>query len=441
MLKNKKSLICVIVFLLITLISTFCFADNEVAESTTDQAAEAVTTSEEVTDATTDEAIDAETDTSLPEIHEGDLYLFGTDVTMDQLVDGNVYIFANNVTVTGQVAGNMYVFANRVTFTDAYIQYSTYITATIVEFGAVTTDLYANCMQLNVPGNYGAYRDMLVNAQTAYISGVAGRNVTVNASHLSLEKDGTAAMIYGDFTYTSPNEINIPEGAVEGEVQYSQETQTEMTVADQVQKYSIMFFSAFITALILYLLARFCAKKSTGKAVQAVSNKWLPTFGIGLLGIILVPIVSIILILTLIGIPAALLLLAFYVLLLFISIPAITVILAKIMANKFKIDRVIPQILILLIVSIILSAIFLIPYVGIIVKLILAVLGFGAMLTAMFFKNSWVEKKEKKEAKKKENKTVKEEKKEDKKETKKETKKEEPKKAKESKESKEKKNK
>lgn len=412
MLKNKKSMICMIVFLMITLISSFCFADNEVAQNTTtDQTEEPVTTSEDTT--VSEEDYDALTQ----QIHEGDLYLFGNDVTMDQLVSGNVYIFANNVTVTGQVAGNMYIVANRVTVDQAYIQYATYITATTVEFKGVTTDLYVSTMTLNIPANYGAYRDIQVNAQTAYIAGAVGRNAFVNAPHLSLEKDGATAMIFGNLSYTSPQEINIPEGAVEGEVQYSKTTQNTLTAGELVQKYSILFFSAFVTALIIYLLAHFFAKKSEEKATEVIAHKWLPTFGIGLLGIILVPIASIVLTLTLVGIPAALLLLAFYALLLFISIPVITVLLAKIIANRFHVERVLPQILIVLLVSIILSAIFLIPYVGIIIKVILAVLGFGAMIIAIFFKNLWNgTKKDKKEKVKKE--TPKKVKKEERKENK-----------------------
>ena len=216
MLRNTKTKLFLVIFLIITFITTFSYAENETTtetiETTTDNAAVVET---ETTDESTTQA------TSTQDIYEGDLYLTGENITMDKLVNGNTYITGNNVTITGQIAGNLFVFANQVTFTDAYIESSVYIFANEVKFQAVASDLYACCNKLEIPSDYGVYRDLNCYSNSLSILGIIGRNVNCNVTALTLEKDGAKASIYGDLAYSSASEIQIPEGSVQGETKFS----------------------------------------------------------------------------------------------------------------------------------------------------------------------------------------------------------------------------
>lgn len=386
MLKNKKSLICTIVFSIILLFSSFCFAEETNTPVTTNGEENApVTTSEE------GEEIPQQ------EIYEGDLYLIAPTVTMDKLVSGNVYIMGNDVTITGQVAGNLYIFANKVTFSQAYIQASTYIVANTIDFSAITTDLYVTCSSIHIPANFGAYRDMKIAANTTYLIGAVGRNADIHSDKIAFEQDENKAMIFGNLNYTSKSEVSIPEGSVQGETHFTKmnTTNENMTVWQKVQKYVVLIFSSFATALVVYFLTVFFAKKPLEKTVSLVEKRILPTFGIGLLGLILIPTAAAILFLSLIGIPISLLILAFYLLFLLLGVPIMSVIFTKMGADHFKVEKKFIQILFLFIITVILFAIGCIPYVGAIVKFLLTVLALGVLLIVLFFKNFKTEKEKK----------------------------------------------
>lgn len=390
MFKTKKSLICMVVFMLIILLSSFCFAED-VEQINVDQAEEPVATEEEILE---------DTDLSYPSnVVENDLFLCAPTVNMDQLVSGNVYIMANTVNVTGQVAGNMYILANNVNFSQAYVQSSVYIVANSIKFEGITTDLYAKCITLDIPANFGVYRDLKVTAQNTSINGAIGRNAYITSSKLSLQKDDAKATIFGNLNYTSNSEIEIPEGSVEGNVNYSKYSTNgtpSTTVMGKVLKYVVIFFANFLTALLVYLISVFFAKNKVEKMTKILSVKYgLPALGIGLLAFIAIPFAIALLAISLIGIPVSLLFISLYGLLLAVSIPVLTVLFTNIIANHYHIDKKLPQVAIVFGTSVVLTALKYIPFVGGIFNFILVILGFGSMFTALFIKNFKTEKKEK----------------------------------------------
>lgn len=401
MLRNTKKKVLLSLFLIITLISTFSFAENETTnETTTDTevtSSETGDTSDAIDTTSTDGAENAVTtegssDQNQKDVHEGDLYLTGEDVTMDQLVDGNVYIMANNVTVTGQIAGNLFVLANKATFTDAYIQSSVYLCANEVNFKAVANSLYACCNTLEIPTDYGVYRDLKCYSNSLTLLGIIGRDVECNVASLNLEKDGAKANIYGNLNYSSAKEIQVPDGAVQGETKYTQIAKNENDT--KISDYIIGAASAVIFTLVVYGLALLFSKNSIEKCTKIASKKILPAFGIGLLALIVVPIVSFLLLISVVGVSVSLVLLLFYGLLLTISVSTLVISLANIIAEKMKISNAWLKALCVAIVSLLAYVLEVIPY-GIILRILFITFGFGILIMNMFFKNISFEKKEK----------------------------------------------
>ena len=154
MLKLKNKLL-ISLFLMITLVTTCCFASEPTttslmpgdnAKTVTEQNVETIDTNEEITE---------DTDTEEQEVLSDDLYLFDTTVNMDKLVDGNVYICASTANITGQVNGNLYVIAENVNFDGAYVANSIFICSTNTTFNAACNDLYFIGTNLNV--SYDSY--------------------------------------------------------------------------------------------------------------------------------------------------------------------------------------------------------------------------------------------------------------------------------------------
>lgn len=281
MLRNTKTKLFLSLLLILTLIAPFSFAEN--TEATNDDTTAAQNLAETDEDVTPINETDGETVNSEEtqvganqDIHEGDLYLTGNDVTMDKLVNGNVYIFGNNVTVTGQIAGNLFVGANKVEFKDAYIESSAYICANSVNFGAVASDLYVCCNTLEIPTNYGVYRDLKSYSNSATLLGIIGRNADCEATTLSLSKDDAKATIYGDFNYGSISEIEIPEGSVEGETKYSKITRNDNQ--NNISDYIYEALCAIIFTLVIYGLALLFAKDSIEKCTKITAKKILTSF-------------------------------------------------------------------------------------------------------------------------------------------------------------------
>ena len=416
MLRNTKTKVLLILFLIITLISTFSFAENETTDETTSNT-EVTTTNDSDTENSVNSTSDTEesestliseednegaensstSGTDSKDVHEGDLYLSGEDVTMDKLVNGNVYIMGNNVTVKGQVAGNLFILANKVTFTDAYIESSVYLCANEVSFKAVASDLYACCNTLEIPANYGTYRDLKCYSNSLTLLGIIGRNVECNVASLNLEKDGSKADIYGNLKYSSTKEIHVPDGAVQGETNFTQIAKKENS--EKISDYIINAVSAVVFTLIIYGLALLFSKKSIEKCTKIANKKLLPAFGIGLLALIVVPIVSFLLLISIIGVPVSIALLVLYGLLLAISASVFAISIANLISEKSKISNSWLKALCVAIVSLLVYIIGIIPYVSLI-KFLIIILGFGIIIMDMFFKNMNFEKKEKNKSEK-----------------------------------------
>ena len=392
MLKQKSKFI-ILFFVTLFFVSNFCYAENNVTTTTgenTTTSPEAVTTNLE-TDETQDvEPISEETnqtdvepiseepeateeeantnttsETEEPEIHEDDLYLAGFDVTMDQLVNGNVYLYGNNITISGQIVGN--VFANNVTF------------------DAVASDLYITANHLEISPQFGVYRDLKGNCNSIIMAGTIGRNALLNTKSLSLEKDDATGVIYGNLQYSSPAEIQIPEGSVEGETTYTKSSNDQSSKS--ILSYFINLIGVIIFTLFVYALLRVITPASMEHLSHSSTRKMQKIIGTGLLGLIAIPIISILLIITVIGVPTALALLALYVLLIAFSTSAFTIGLSTLFCTKRGIQKRAAQYLVLVVSTIIVWIVTILPFnIGTIAQVIFTIIGLGIILYALFAK-------------------------------------------------------
>lgn len=411
MLKNKILKLLLVIFSVVTLITPLSYAENEVTttesdtETSSDVSIESDTSTEESTDYTDDEAIideqetDSENQESQQEIFEGDLYIAEDEVLMTQLVNGNVYIIGNKVKITGQIAGNLFVLANEIEFDDAYIQSSAYLCGNSVYFKAVASDLYVCCKNLEIPNNYGVYRDIKSISNSLTLLGIVGRNADCGAQNITLEKisqaisvssdetseDAIKATIYGDFNYSCPIEIEIPEGSVEGNVNRSDLKIN--TGKKSIASYITSAVSAIVFTLVIYGLASLFAKSSIEKCTNIVKNKFIKAYGIGIISLIAFPIVSILLMISVVGIPVAFALIMAYILMFVLATSVFSISITNIICEKFNLKNKWLKILFVSLISLIVYIIGILPYVWVIKSVLVFILGFGTLIMNIFFKN------------------------------------------------------
>ena len=210
---------------------------------------------------------------------------------------------------------------------------------------------------------------------------------------MNLEKDDSKADIYGNLKYSSTKEIQIPDGAVQGETTFTQIAKQE--TKEKVTDYFANAATAVVFTLVIYGLALLFSKSSIEKCTKIASKKFLPAFGIGILSLILIPVVSFLLLISIVGAPVSIALLVLYGLLLAISGSVFAISIANIISEKIKITNAWLKALCVAIVSLLVYIIGIIPYVSLI-KFLIIILGFGIILMNMFFKNINFEKKDKK---------------------------------------------
>ena len=419
--KNKTRLIIVITAL-VTIISTLCYAEtgtNDVENLSAGDMARTVTTTtvedegSPVTTAEEDgaavepiaedehnheenavEEISETEGTSVSDleqtVYNGDLYLYGTDIVMDKLVDGNVFLFGKNITVTGQTSGNMFIFGDNVTIDKSFIQASAFIVANKVQFNAVSTSLYCIANELSIDSQFGVYLDLYTTCNTFNCSGLIGRDTYLTAKTINF---GDTATLYGDLNYTSSSEIEIPENLVSGEVNFAETSDNEESETS-ILSYVSSLLQTLVLVIVVFFIVKIFAKDPECKECSTLSHPF-KTFGVGLLSLVLIPIITFILLFSIIGAKSSLLVLAIYILLLAIAKSVFIVSLSRHLCVG-KSHKGIKQFLFTVLFTIILWALSLVPFIGTIANAIVVIMGFGIVIYTPLRKKAYCANKENK---------------------------------------------
>ena len=406
---KKKLKVLITLFVSLALMCTMTFATDDSAENAAQnenvvvaEPAENTETATEADEEPTDSSEEATgndaTGATVPgqdaqqaaETKNGDIYQTGDDITISEAVNGNVFITANNLTVTGQIGGDLFVVAKKINLDGAQIYGNVFALADEITINGLIYDLYAACNTLNIPYNGTVYRDLKVVCQNATINGVVGGSVNMTVSgNLTLEND---CIIYKDLNYTSPTEIEIKEGAVQGSVNHNtlnQAPKFEIKTSDYV--WAIVY--SLIFTLIVWLILSFIAPKFTEKVELAGKNRPIASILFGLLTLIAAPIVGLLLIVTIVGIPATIILFTLYCIALAISMPIAIISIASMIAKKVSVLAKARNLCAIVLVAVVIELIKLIPVVGALISFVLLLYGLGIIVLSIFNK---VEKKNKK---------------------------------------------
>lgn len=430
MLKNKsKFVVLLLAFLLV--VSTFSFAtDAPVTTSNESDVTSTIPGDNAKVEGETANETPTTTTTETPEIYNGDLYVFDNNIEMNQLVDGNVFLFGNNINVTGKVNGSLYAFGQNIKFgADSYIVQSIYAMGNTVTLDGSASDLYILARKVDMSYDSFAIRDLRIAAETFNFNGGVGRDafVTANNFNFATEED-KAAIVYGNLTYSSPNELSLTSDLVQGNINYNKEVVKEESVTEKIIDKVINLCNTLLYVLVVFFLCLWLAPKFLAKTSDYISAKGCATsLGIGILTTIAISLVSIGLLFTVVGLPIGFALIALLVLLLSIATAVTCTSITYKLKEKFGYTKNYITYLTLTGIVIVVWALGLIPFVGWLISFVVKMIGLGIIIHYLFTKkcidsskkeitktNTSKEKpvkKEKKEKPKKEKTTQKEDKK------------------------------
>lgn len=395
MFKKKFSIIIILSILILALTLPIVRADDEI---TNNNAENQLITS--LNDADSSGIVQNEQSQNIADaeanLKKGDVYLTGENITIDYIVDGNLFIMANSVTINSQIGGDAFILAKSVTVGEqGYIFSNLFVAAETVEIKGVVYDLYSACENVTISGYL--YRDIHVATNTLNIFGIVGRNAFVNCATINFANGNSSATedeqttvtsngrIGGNLDYSSKEEIVIPEGNVNGNINFTKIT-SDSTSENKIGTYLLSLATFTVTVVLIWLVGLWIAPKFIKFCDQLLTKKPLQVIGIGLLTPFAFLIAFVLLLIIKITSSFAILLLPIIFTLMGISSSIVVIAINNLICNKLKIEKLFVQMGFLIISAIATWLICLIPLIGGLISLACVIIGTGLIVSSLVLK-------------------------------------------------------
>lgn len=235
----------------------------------------------------------------------GDLFVVGGNVTILNQVSGDIRVVGGNIVMTGDVLGDAVVAGGQIILSGKTIGGDVAIAG-----GAIR-------LESEVKG------DVKIAGGEIYINAPITGNVEIKSQKLTL---GPSADIKGDLIYKATKPATIEEGGkVQGETVFTEIKGLNRNDKDAKAAMrgflTFVFIAKFLMLLTGGLVIGLVFRKYSRELVEKGANNPLKELGRGVVAIIVLPILSIILLITIIGMPLGMLgLLSFIMLMVFASI-------------------------------------------------------------------------------------------------------------------------
>ncbi len=318
----------------------------------------------------------------------GDAYLAGGVVNIEGTVNGDLIAAGGVIYIRGTVTQDVRVAGGQVIITGTIERNLTVVggAATVADSGRVGGSVVGAGGSVQI---YSAIpSDVNIAAGELTIGNTVGGNVFAAVGTLTMSP---SANIEGNLTYMSEEPINIQKGAtVSGTIREEKRLQMEKEkfkdkaeIAAKAGKsffYTAKFIN-IITAFLVGLLFIFLFPKYSATITKQVSEKTWTSMGVGLLTLILAPIVALLLLVTIVGVPIGFLLIVAYFFSIFFAKIFVALVIGSKLINMVSHEKYHHAVVLGLglLVYLIVSSI---PVLGAIVVLLTVITGVGAILLA-----------------------------------------------------------
>lgn len=310
----------------------------------------------------------------------GDAYVAGGTVTIDGTVEGDVIATGGTITVNGS-AQNVRVAGGTVHINGTVEKNVTALGGTVIigEEAEIAGSIVTAGGTINILAPIG--KGATIGGGTVVINNAINGDVNAGVGQLTLQPQ---AQINGNLTYTSDQKAQIMQGAsVSGETRQMMppkpEKENQQEALFGLAGVALFFkLMGIVSLLVLGLLLVFLAPHYLKRTAHTIIGKPWQSLGVGVVSLILAPIIFVILLMTILGIPLAFLfIILFTIACYFAKLFVIYLIGEKVgtsingklhMAWLFVIGLIIYEIIVL------------IPIVGWLVELAALIFGLGALL-------------------------------------------------------------
>ncbi len=317
-----------------------------------------------------------------------DVYAFGSTVNISGIVEGDVIAAGSYVRISGEVKGNVRAAGSTVDL-DASVGKNASLVGGIVNV-STNSEVYWDLMvaggmvQINGP----IYGSLKAAAGELRLNSYVAENIVAN-----IDKEGRFIMqsnaeVSGDVTYTWDKEVIMDEGAVvSGDVvkkDYKSGKKGAWSKKDTGKLLSKGYWGmklfAFAALLLIGLIIIAIWGKFSEKVAERSMTKFGISIGVGFLVLILTPLAFIILMITIIGIPLALVSMTIYILLFYICKVFASLMVGNLILKGLFRQKKVDKYLGFLVGLFILSLIGLIPFLGGLIWFIVTLTAVGAFV-------------------------------------------------------------
>ncbi|GAB4337391.1 MAG: hypothetical protein Kow0037_20100 [Calditrichia bacterium] len=319
-----------------------------------------------------------------------DLFAACQNLTMFGFIGSDLYGAAETIQINGPVADDV-VAGGRI------INVAAPVGGMVIAFGeSVLIDSEVN-------GDVLAFCKNLTLTPRAIVRG----NVIAGCGELQINQATIMGMVSGGTGYAILNGkvekgVSLEAGKVTFGTDYFSSKKTRLKLSHKMKNkpipnapkdlqvsywepehfYNSLYFywsiaAAFITGLLFIVFLRQRAVDFTDFSKQ----NWLKNTGIGILSLIIIPVIAVILLVLILTIPVSLILIAFYLVLLYLGSVASCLIIGDYLMGFFHNHRTVGQLLLSLLVGIILLTFLkMLPFIGGLLGFIFLILGIGSIL-------------------------------------------------------------
>lgn len=308
---------------------------------------------------------------------KGDAAVAGADVRISGNVQGYVMAAGANVNVDAPVSNDLWaaganVAVNAPVADNAMLAGSSVILA---PGAAIGNDARIAASFADVKGR--VMRNLNITAANAQISSEIGGDVTAYTETLTLNP---GAVVRGDLIVYSPNEPVIsPQAQVLGRVHFHRTEREQESLAAEIVSEIVQWFLKFLWLLILGITVILVSSVWTRRVSEMLKNQPWQSLLTGAIAVIVVPVLALLLLVSVLGLPIAFFLGAFYLIFFLLSGAFISYFVGDWTLAKIN-SRQDSNILKIVVGAFIVSVAVSLPFVGWLAKLAVAFFGFGAFL-------------------------------------------------------------
>jgi cytoskeletal protein CcmA (bactofilin family) len=295
---------------------------------------------------------------------DGDLIAASQQVIVDGTVNGNIRAAGETVTVNGTVGRNVTALAQHANVSSN------------ARLGGSLTSLSATLNQLGSVG-----RGATVAGDSLQLAGAVGGNVLARANTLSV---APSAHIAGNLDYRADRETTLPSGAVAGTVHFERipqrQPEPESVLNGMFEVTGLVFL---VGCFLIGALTIMFAPRSAARAIELGRQQPLPSFGLGLLVLVTAPIAVVLIGITLVGLPVAVVLACLYALVMLLAWPAVGLAVGTEIGRWLRRDRPLPILGSLAVGLIVLHLVTHIPFFGGLITLLGLIYGLGVVIQSV----------------------------------------------------------